>query len=98
MGALAVKLLLALTSLSLVFGCSPDLTLARVTDAEHARVDAIAGRDTAAYDRLTADDLYIVETDGSVATERDRLSAVDSGNSANARRVESDVNVRLYGT
>jgi hypothetical protein len=93
-----MKLLLALSALSLAFGCSPSLTLERVAAAERARADAIARRDTAAYRLLVAPDLYVVDTDGSEATQSDRLSAVDAGNSANARRVESEVGVRLYGS
>ena len=92
-----MKLLLALSAVSLVFGCSPALTVERIEAAERARADAIARRDTAAYHRLAAADLYIVESDGTEATQRDRLSAVDSGNSANARRIESEINIRVYG-
>jgi len=93
-----MKFLFAISALSLAFGCSPDLTVARVQEAERTRADAIAQRDTAAYNRLAAPDLYVVETDGGVANRSDRLSAVDSGNSANARRVESEINVRLFGS
>jgi len=89
--------LLALSFLALILSCSPDLTVERVTQAERARVDAIVRRDPAAYTDLAAHDLFIVETDGTVATKDDRMAAVHAGDSANARRVESEVNVRLYG-
>jgi len=42
-------------------------------------------------------DLVVIDTDGEVLNRDDRLAAIGSGAASNARRVESDVDVRVFG-
>jgi ketosteroid isomerase-like protein len=84
-------------ALSLAFACSPRIEPSQVVEAERARTEAINARDTAAYSRLVSADLVAIDPDGQVLNRDDRLAAIDSGAASNARRVESDVDVRVYG-
>jgi len=85
------------TALSLAFACSTRIEQSQVVEAERARTEAINARDAAAYSRLVSPDLAVVDSNGEVLTRDDRMAAIDSGAAANARRVESDVDVRVYG-
>jgi len=84
-------------ALSLAFACSTRIEQSQVVDAERARAEAIARRDTAAYGRLVSPDLVVIDPDGEVLNRDDRIAAIDSGAASNARRVESDVDVRVFG-
>ena len=85
------------TALSLAFACSTRIEPSQDVEAERARTEAINARDTAAYSRLVSPDLVVIDPDGQVLNRDDRLAAIDSGAAADARRVESDVDVRVYG-
>jgi len=86
-------------ALSLAFACTKSISIqhSHVVAAERARADAIAKRDSAAYGRLVAPDSVVVNQDGEILTRDDRVATVASGSASNARRVEDDVDVRLYG-
>jgi ketosteroid isomerase-like protein len=84
-------------ALSLAFACSTRIEQSKVADAERARAEAIARRDPAAYGRLVSPDLVVIDPDGEVLNRDDRIAAIGSGAASNARRVESDVDVRVFG-
>ena len=91
------QLVAVIMALPLVFACSTEIARSTVADAERARADAIARNDTAAYGRLVAPDLVMIDGTGELVTKGDRMAAVDSGRARNARRVEGDVEIRRYG-
>jgi ketosteroid isomerase-like protein len=92
-----MKRIATVTAVFLAFACSSSIDEARVVDAERARAEAIARNDPDAYSQLVSPDLMMVDRTGELVTKRDRMAAVDSGRARNARRVENDVDVRVYG-
>jgi ketosteroid isomerase-like protein len=84
-------------AVSLAFACSTRIEQSKVVDAERARAEALARRDPAAYGRLVSPDLVVIDPDGEVLNRDDRIVAIGSGAASNARRVESDVDVRVFG-
>ena len=87
----------AVLPLVLGFACSSTVAQSDVVAAERARADAIARRDTAAYRRLASSDLLVIDRDGELTTIGDRLVAIEAGEATHARRVEHDVETRMYG-
>ena len=85
------------TALSLLFACSTHIEQSQIVEAERARTEAINARDPAVYSRLVSPDLLVTDPDGEVLNRDDRIAAISSGAAANARRVESDVDIRMYG-
>jgi ketosteroid isomerase-like protein len=92
-----MRKLTIVAALSMAFACSTRIEQSQVVDAERARAEAIARRDPAAYGRLVSPDLVVIDTDGEVLNRDDRLTAIGSGAVSSARRVESDVDVRIFG-
>jgi ketosteroid isomerase-like protein len=92
-----MRQLTIVTALSLVFACSANIERSQVADAERTRADAIARRDAAAYSQLVAPELVVIDPDGELLNRDDRMAVVASGASSNTRRVEDDIDVRLYG-
>jgi ketosteroid isomerase-like protein len=86
-----------LAVVSLAFACATSVEQSAVVAAERARVDAIAKRDAEAYRRLVAPDLVVIDQDGELLNRDDRMAAIESGAASSARRVEDDVDIRLYG-
>jgi ketosteroid isomerase-like protein len=86
-----------ITALSLAFACSSRIEQTQVVEAERLRAEAINARDAAAYGRLVSPNLVVTDPDGEVLNRDDRMAAIDSGAASNARRVESDIDVRVYG-
>ena len=84
-------------ALSLAFACSTRIEQSQVVNAERARAEAIARRDPAAYARLVSPDLVVIDPDGEVLNRDDRIAAIGSGAASNTRRVERDVDVRVFG-
>src|SRR5262245_35411963 len=86
-------------ALSLALACAKSVSIqqSHVVAAERARADAIAKRDSAAYSQLVAPESLVVNQDGDILTRDDRVATVASGSASNARRVEDDVDVRMYG-
>ena len=86
------------TSLPLLFACTnAPLDQSRVVAAERQRADAIARNDTSRYSQLVSPDLLMVDRTGELLSKKDRVDAVDSGHARGTRRVEDDVEVRIYG-
>jgi len=92
-----MRQLTIVTALALAFACSTRIEPSQVVDAERARSEAINARDAAAYSRLVSPDLIVIDPDGEVLNRDDRMAAIDSGAASNARRVERDLDVRVYG-
>jgi Domain of unknown function (DUF4440)/SnoaL-like domain len=92
-----MRLCIAAAALALSCACSTGATPAHVVAAERARADAIARRDTEAYSRLVSPDLLVIDQRGSLLNRDDRITSVGSGEASSARRVESDVAIRIYG-
>jgi ketosteroid isomerase-like protein len=92
-----MRQLTIVTALSLAFACSTRIEPSQVVEAERARAEAITQRDAAAYSRLVSPDLVVIDPDGEVLNRDDRIAAISSGAASNARRVETDVDVRIYG-
>lgn len=92
-----MRQLTIVTALALVFACSTRIERTQVIEAERARADAIARRDAAAYGNLVAPDLIVVDSNGDVRDKDARMEAVSSGAASNTKRVEDDVDVRVFG-
>lgn len=92
-----MRQLTIVTALSLAFACSTRIEPSQVVEAERARTEAINTRDAGAYSRLVSPDLVVIDPNGEVLNRDDRMAAVDSGAASSARRVENDMDVRLYG-
>jgi ketosteroid isomerase-like protein len=92
-----MRQLTIVAALSLAFACSTRIEQSQVVDAERARAEAIARRDPAAYGRLVSPDLVVIDPDGEVLNRDDRIEAISSGAASNSRRVERDVDVRIFG-
>jgi len=81
-----------------VFACSnAPLDQSRVVAAERQRADAIGRNDTSGYSQLVSPDLLAVDRTGDLLSRQDRVKAIDSGRARTTRRVEDDVEVRIYG-
>jgi len=92
-----MRQLAIVAALSLAFACSTRIEQSQIVDAERARTEAINARDPAAYSRLVSSELVVIDPDGEVLNRDDRIAAISSGAASNAKRVESDVDVRVYG-
>lgn len=92
-----MRQLTIVAALSLAFACSTRIEPSQVVEAERARAEAITKRDAAAYSRLVSPDLVVTDPDGEILNRDDRIAAISSGAASNARRVENDVDVRVYG-
>ena len=93
-----MRQLTIVAALSLAFACSTRIEQSQVVDAERARAEAInAARRRRPIGRLVSPDLVVIDPDGEVLNRDDRIAAISSGAASNARRVENDVDVRVYG-